>query len=154
MMRSPTLIHERLAARSKQAGATLIVGLVLLLVLTVVGVSGMNTATMEVAMAGNVQYQQDAFQLAESAIDTAIADKLYGFDGAAQFVNPLGVPDFDREAVITYMPPHTAIPDEANSESIPGATRAFHYQVTAIGEGPRGGSATHTQSFYIRGKIN
>jgi type IV pilus assembly protein PilX len=143
-----------LPSRSQQAGATLIVGLVLLLVLTVVGVSGMNTATMEVTMAGNTQFQQDAFQLAESAIDTAIADKLYGFDGADQFVNPLGVPEYDREAVITYMPPHTAIPDEANSESIPGATRAFHFQVTSVGDGPRGGSATHTQSFYIRGRTN
>jgi hypothetical protein len=50
------------------------------------------------------------------------------------------------------MPPNTAIPDEANSESIPGAQRAFHFQIRAIGEGPRGGSSTQTQSFYIRGR--
>jgi type IV pilus assembly protein PilX len=42
-----------IAPPSKQTGATLIVGLVLLLVLTVVGVSGMKTATMEIAMAAN-----------------------------------------------------------------------------------------------------
>ena len=45
----------------------------LLLVLTVVGVSGMNTATMEITMAGNTQFQQDAFQLAEDGIDIALA---------------------------------------------------------------------------------
>lgn len=147
-------LRRPITSRSKQTGATLIVGLVLLLVLTVIGVSGMNTATMEVVMAGNTQFQQDAFQLTEAGIDTAIGQELYGFDGTDRFVNPLNVPEFDREATITYMPPHTAIPDEANSESIPGATRAFHFQITAIGEGPRGGTATHTQSFYIRGKTN
>ena len=65
-----TMRHPPL--RSRQTGATLIVGLVLLLVLTVVGVSGMNTATMELTMAANTQFQQDAFQLAEDAIDIAI----------------------------------------------------------------------------------
>jgi Tfp pilus assembly protein PilX len=145
--------HKSLSLRSRQTGATLIVGLVLLLVLTVVGVSGMNTATMEVTQAGNTQFQQDAFQLAESAIDTAIAQEVYDFDaGTPENVAPLGVPDYDRQAVISYMPPHTAIPDEANSESIPGATRAFHFQIRAVGTGPRGGSSTQTQSFYIRGR--
>jgi Tfp pilus assembly protein PilX len=143
-----------LAARSQQGGATLIVGLVLLLVLTVVGVSGMNTATMEVTMAGNTQFQQDAFQLAETAIDIAIAQEIYDFDaGAPENLAPLGVPGYDRRAVITYMPPSTAIPDEANSEGIPDANRAFHFQIRAVGEGPRGGTATQTQSFYIRGRV-
>ena len=45
------------AARSRQQGAALIVGLVLLLVLTVIGISGMNTATMELAMANSAQMQ-------------------------------------------------------------------------------------------------
>ena len=153
-MRSPTPVHRDLTARSKQAGATLIVGLVLLLVLTVVGVSGMNTATMEVTMAGNAQFQQDAFQLAESGIDTSIAQELYGLDGLTRNLAALGVPESDREAVITYMGPFTDIPDEANSAGIPGATKAFHFQVTSVSQGPRGGTSTHTQSFYIRGKTN
>jgi type IV pilus assembly protein PilX len=152
MMRSRIL--GPVTARSKQAGATLIVGLVLLLVLTVVGVSGMNTATMEVTMAGNTQFQQDAFQLAEAGIDTSIAQELYGMDGGTRNLALLGVPGSDRQAVITYMPPYTDIPDEANSDGIPGATKAFHFQITSVSQGPRGGTSTHTQSFYIRGKTN
>jgi len=143
-----------MAPRSKQAGATLIVGLVLLLVLTVVGVSGMNTATMEIAMAANTQFQQDTFQLAEAGIDTSIAQELYGMDGGTRNLGLIGTPGLDRSAVITYMPPFTDIPDEANSAGIPGATKAFHFQVTSVSQGPRGGQATHTQSFYIRGKTN
>jgi len=153
-MTRTALSHKPMTARSKQAGATLIVGLVLLLVLTVVGVSGMNTATMEIAMAGNTQFQQDTFQLAEAGIDTSIAQELYGFDGATRNLNLLGTPGSDRSAVISYMGPITDIPDEANSAGIPGATKAFHFQILSVSQGPRGGVATHTQSFYIRGKTN
>jgi type IV pilus assembly protein PilX len=153
-MTRTALSREPMTARSKQAGATLIVGLVLLLVLTVVGVSGMNSATMEIAMAGNTQFQQDAFQLAEAGIDTSIAQELYSFDGATRTLSLLGTPGNDRSATITYMAPYTEIPDEANSAGIPGATKAFHYQILSVSQGPRGGTSTHTQSFYIRGKTN
>ena len=53
--------RDGVALRGKQRGATLIVGLILLMVLTVLGVSGMNTSRMEVRMAGNTQFRQDAF---------------------------------------------------------------------------------------------
>lgn len=56
----------------RQRGAALIIGLILLLILTVLGVSSMNTATMELAMAINSQQSQYAFQAAESALVTDI----------------------------------------------------------------------------------
>ncbi|MDH3588995.1 MAG: PilX N-terminal domain-containing pilus assembly protein [Gammaproteobacteria bacterium] len=52
----------------RQQGAALIVGLILLMILTLLGVTGLNTATLEVAMADNMQRGQYAFQGAESAI--------------------------------------------------------------------------------------
>ena len=58
----------------QQRGAALIISLVLLMVLTVLGVATMNTATLELAMAGNMQQQQYAFQAAESAMDVALAE--------------------------------------------------------------------------------
>ena len=70
-------MNAAMTLRARQAGATLVVGLVLLLVLTVVGVSGMNTATMEVTMAGNTQFQNDAFQMAEDGIDTVLAQRKF-----------------------------------------------------------------------------
>lgn len=53
----------------QQRGAALIVGLVLLMVLTVLGISGMTTARLEVAMADNMQRGQYAFQSAQSAVN-------------------------------------------------------------------------------------
>lgn len=58
------------ANAQKQGGAALVVGLVLLLVLTVLGISTMSTASLDLAMAGNDQFAENAFQLAETGADT------------------------------------------------------------------------------------
>ena len=88
--------------RSAETGATLIVGLILLLVLTVLGVSGMNTATMEIAMAANTQFQEDAFQLAEDGIEIAIGTRAYATDAprTVDWLQAGAAPD--RRAVTTY----------------------------------------------------
>ena len=102
-----------IAPRSRQAGAALFVGLVLLLVMTLVGVSGMNTATLELAMAGNAQAQQQAFQAAETGIDIAIAR------GAFTTFEPMTLPTItvgDAEAdVATTFRQSTGVPDTAFS---------------------------------------
>jgi type IV pilus assembly protein PilX len=123
----------------------LIVGLVLLLVLTVVGVSGMNTATMEITMAANMQFQQDAFQQAEDAIDIAIGTHAYSTD-APRTVNWIGTPDIDRRAVTTFQLNMNA---PGNSS---GELSAFYFDIQAVGRGPRNASAEHIQSFYVVGR--
>lgn len=50
----------------QQSGAALVVSMVLLLVMTLLAVSTMSTASLEVTMAGNTQYSENAFQLAET----------------------------------------------------------------------------------------
>ena len=61
---------NRLGSRMvrSQAGAVLIVSLVLLLVLTILGVSGVQNTTMEERMAGNYRDRFSAFQAAEAAL--------------------------------------------------------------------------------------
>ena len=56
----------------RQRGAALIVGLVLMTVLTLLAVSTMRTSTLELAMAGNAQYHEQAVQLAEAGVEDAI----------------------------------------------------------------------------------
>ena len=63
--------------RAKQGGAALIIGLILLLVLTILAFSGMNSATTELAMSGNEQFRNNATDAASAGIETAIA-KLAG----------------------------------------------------------------------------
>lgn len=56
----------------RQSGAALIVSLILLMVLTVLAISTMRTASLGLLMAGNIQYRQNAFQLAQTGIDAAV----------------------------------------------------------------------------------
>jgi type IV pilus assembly protein PilX len=146
-MKKPATLPELATnPRVHQTGATLIVGLVLLLVLTVVGVSGMNTATMEITMAANTQFQQDAFQQAEDGIDIMIANRMYHPD-ANRTLNLLGDPNYDRTAV--------SIPRDSVSNafgSSVGEIRAFHWDIQSVGRGPRNAVSTHNQSFYTEGR--
>lgn len=57
-----------------QRGAVLLVSMIMLLVLTLIGVSAMSTATIEEKMAANAQQKAITFQAAESAIDDTIDD--------------------------------------------------------------------------------
>ncbi|HVY65971.1 MAG TPA: PilX N-terminal domain-containing pilus assembly protein [Gammaproteobacteria bacterium] len=130
-----------------QRGATLVVGLVLLLVLTVVGVSGMNTATMEVAMAANAQYQADAFQATEGAADTVIATRNYSTNGTTTLPWTNAV-DLDRSAQTTYRG-NTIVPDAAFSA---GEVEAFHFDIQSWGRASRNAASNQIQSFYVIGR--
>lgn len=56
----------------RQSGAALIVSLILLMVLTVLAVSTMRTASLGLLMAGNAQYRENAFRIAQSGIDAVV----------------------------------------------------------------------------------
>jgi len=145
-MKRNTSLLEHTATRSHQTGATLIVGLVLLLVLTVVGVSGMNTATMEITMAANTQFQQDAFQQAEDGIDLIIANRMY-HPRDDRTLQRLGDPDYDRTAFST---PSDSVSNSFGSSV--GEIRAFHWTIVSVGQGPRNAISTHNQGFYTEGR--
>ena len=63
----------RLPQARRQAGSALIVAMVFLIILTILGVSSMNTARLEVKVANNIQFSDLAFQAAESGIDSLLA---------------------------------------------------------------------------------
>ena len=146
-------MHRTRITPHRERGATLVVSLILLLVLTVLGVSGMNTATLELTMASNAQYHEGAFQAAETGIDIAISTP--PFLTVAPNVLPLtalGDGTYQTQAVTTFQDPPTPVPDIAFSVGGPsGGMAAWHFDIQSIGTGPRGASSTHTQSFYIVG---
>ncbi|MFI3185775.1 MAG: PilX N-terminal domain-containing pilus assembly protein [Methylococcaceae bacterium] len=51
-----------------QSGAVLIISLVMLLLLTLIGTTGMQTTSLEEKMVGNMRNQNDAFQIAETVL--------------------------------------------------------------------------------------
>ncbi|WP_336368336.1 PilX N-terminal domain-containing pilus assembly protein [Marinobacter sp. C2H3] len=64
---------------SDQHGAALIISLIILLVLTLIGVAGMNTSVMQERMAVNSQNSNRVFQAAESNV-RALTNQLYNND--------------------------------------------------------------------------
>ena len=84
------------AAAPGQRGAALVVGLILLLVLTLLAISGMTTASLELLMAGNEQYRERAFQAADAGVEQALAAGVYNTN------TPIGT--YDNVAAINPVP--------------------------------------------------
>jgi Tfp pilus assembly protein PilX len=68
----PILKGHRPAARSRQSGAVLVIAMIMLLVLTLLGVTAMNTTSMQERMAANSQELTRAFQAAETGLWSAV----------------------------------------------------------------------------------
>jgi hypothetical protein len=60
-------------AATAQRGAALVIGMVLLVILTLLAITGMNMASTELVMAGNEQYRQRADQAADLGVEQAIS---------------------------------------------------------------------------------
>lgn len=62
---------KQVGGKRGQRGAALIVGLIMLLLLTLIGVAGMRDTLLQEKMAGNMRDRELAFQAAESALRAA-----------------------------------------------------------------------------------
>lgn len=151
---------NRPAAVSKQTGAALVVGLILLVVVTVLAISGMNTATTELAIARNDQNFEYAFQAAETGLEIALSR---GFYQTVPETTDLGRHDvvsspYSVETVIRFENT-TIVPDKAFS--LNNSMAAYHFAAEATagstrsldtaGDYDRDASAVHTQAFYVIG---
>ena len=145
--------------QTTQTGAALIVSLVLLVVVTVLAVSGMNTATMELAMARNDQSFENAFQAAETGLEIALSQGGFSTLGAIDLVK--NIDDFDSVATKIEFEETTHVPDRAFSLGVGSGVAAYHFLITAVAkskpagtggvETDRDATATHSQAFYVVG---
>ncbi len=136
--------------RQKQTGAALVVGLILLMVLTVLAISGMNTATTELALAQNNQYFENAFQAAENGVEEALSLPDTTWDLTATGVTlPRRYIGGGTDAVQTTVTFQTTAPVlEVDRPSSLNAFEALHFDAVADGESLRGATAQHRQGFY------
>jgi hypothetical protein len=74
----------RICIHKKQQGAALIVALLMLLVLTIVGISGMGDSIFDLRMTGNIQSHYDSLQQADTGISAAISQPGDNFKGIDQ----------------------------------------------------------------------
>lgn len=144
--------HSTAGTASRQRGAALVIGLILLVVLTILAVSGVFTSTMELRMARNTQSQERAFQAAEVAVEDALGNPV--LSTSAPFNQPItAVPNGygDQYAYQLQFAGQTPLGTGMTGFSIGSAFQAYHFQVNAAGTGPDNATAQHTQSFYVIG---
>ncbi len=132
----------------RQQGAALVIGLVLLLVLTLLAVTGMNTASSELLMAGNEQFRQNAFQASEAGIERALS--------ALPTIPQSGTP-----VVLANQPVPGSTSDEFTTSSryvgddlnLPGFSAGkfvgFHYEITSTGTSARNANSRQAQGAFV-----
>lgn len=147
---------KRFRFPGKQDGAALVVGLILMVIITILAISGMNTATTELAMARNDQSYENAFQAAETGLEMALAQGRFNTlvnVNLAQTVNA-----YDSVTAVINFEDTTLVPDRAFSMGVGSGIAAYHFNAVATAESKfdpagtdRDASAVHTQAFYIVG---
>lgn len=166
-----------LVCPQRQTGAALIVSLVLLLIMTVLGVTAMRTTTLQERMAGNLRDNNLAFQAAEAALregedllEAATVPPFTGVNGLLQVQTDAGQPSFwnaynwDDDAraaaapdpdnvaeapryVVEELPPLPAQGDSLRFGALPDVG---FYRVTARGVGGSTDAVSILQTTYRR----
>jgi len=149
---------RKLVNTRKQDGAALVVGLVLLVVVTVLAISGMNTATTELAMARNDQNYENAFQAAENGLEQSLSQGR--FDTLANINIVQDVTPHESFTAVIQFEDATLVPDRAFSLGVGSGISAYHFNATSVatskrdaggGDTDRDSFDTHTQAFYVVG---
>jgi type IV pilus assembly protein PilX len=138
----------------KQRGAALIIGLILLVILTLLAITSMNTASTELVMAGNEQYRQNAAHAASTGIEEAIAaiGTVSTASGAAPAkIPPTPVPGSDTggrpdsySTSTSYVGDEKDLPQSSANKFI-----GLHYVIESTGTGARSAKDVQVQGVLV-----
>ena len=131
----------------QQRGAALVIGLLLLLVLTILAVSGMNSASLEFVMAGNEQYRANAFSAAEAGIERTLDSGTF---------NPAVLTQNQNGAATATDNWSTQTLTQLGGNSLPAmwgnswnSFSTYHFEITSTGTSVRNATAINTQGVAI-----
>lgn len=142
---------------SKQRGAALIMGLILLVVITLLAVVGMNIANNELASATSEQVRLRAFNAAETGIEARMQT-------LREDATTSSTPDTRAAEVVENSPLNTATDAGADtfatvtqyrgegnmlSRYSAGTFVGFHYSVESTGRSVRNAESVHTAGAFI-----
>lgn len=134
----------------RQKGAALVIGLMLLVIVTVLAVSAVGTASTEMIMAGNEQYRERAFQAAEIGIERGIK-KL-------STIPQDNVDHTDASVDVTSQTQDKYVLTSrylGEDDDIPGFSAGkfvgLHYRIDSTGTSQRNAQSVHHQGAYVLG---
>jgi len=135
----------------REQGSALVVGMILLLVLTLLAVSGMNTASTELVMAGNEQFQENAFQSAEMGIEQALRNGAFNPGTAIENFPATTVAGTTYDTYTANITPQPGpnIPHGAMWGNRLDSFSTFHFEVQSQGQSARNATTTHTQGMFV-----
>jgi hypothetical protein len=156
----------------RQGGAVLVVALIMVAALSLLAIASTSNGALELEIAGNDQYQTQAFYAAEAGIEQAIASG--GFSAASavsaeQFDNPNSPNPTPRRGSGTQIKncrnqslspadrcEYFVRPDLATgptplpgSDGINSGLAAYHFVIESFGVAGRGAQAQLAQGFYV-----
>lgn len=146
---------KELSQIRQQRGAALVVGLMMLVALTLIGVTTMGMSSMELRMASNAQNKSNAFQAAEAGLEVGVGTtNAENITSAQAITSPTLV-----NAMATVNSSFVGLLPGRGSGftagvSCPGSsperTRCAHFQVTSVGQHLQSNaSSTQVQGFYV-----
>jgi len=147
---------NRFDNRKNQSGAALVISLVLLVVVSVLAISSINSATVGLAMARNDMNYENAFQAAETGLAQALPQRPFNTLAVVTMSFDTDTGNEQVNTVIGYEN-STLVPDRAFS--VGSGVSACHFLATATADSKREGvsgaatdrdaSAVHSQAFYV-----
>lgn len=143
--RSPRCMPAR---RAGERGAALVIALIMLVILTILAFTGINTATTELALAGNEQSRRNAADAASAGIEQSIAEiSLVGTTpGSTGEVGPsaLGAAPVEFAAETRYLGDETGLPQSSADKFI-----GLHFEIESTGTSARNGRDSQTQGVLV-----
>lgn len=136
-----------IAPRTQQHGAALVIGLLLLLVLTILAVSGMNSASLEFVMAGNEQYRANAFSAAEAGIERTLDAGTFNPAVVTQNFNGAATATDNWASVVNTQLGGNPLPALWGNSWNSFAT--YHFEIISTGTAVRNATAINTQGVAI-----
>jgi len=133
---------------SRQRGAALVVGLIMLVIVTLLAIGGMNTAALELIMAGNEQYRQKAFAASEAGIEiglTKLATVSQDGDDHPDSGDVPGAASGEKYSTQSrYMGDDLNVPGFSSGKFV-----GFHYQISSTGTSARGAQSLQQQGAFV-----
>jgi type IV pilus assembly protein PilX len=147
----------------KQRGAALLISLLILIVLTIIGITGLSNTTLEERMSHNFQQSTMAYQGAESAIENILVTSNPEPDQNPNYnpdndpmIDAVNAGKDDTSTVVSYTPAGSDVETDTtvvyiDSAACPGSSfgTVVCYIVEARAEATI--DATHTETLHVQG---
>lgn len=149
-MKSITYMRRGQPQQSRQRGAALVVALILLVALSLMAISSMNTASLDLIMAGNEQFRSRSFVAAEAGIEYAMDyAPLNSNSDYTQSATAVG--SGSDSFTYTLTRPNGGEPEPVVGDSSMNEGSGFSrisFRITSDGKSERGTASRHIQELY------